>query len=133
MRAIAIVLVVGVFLAHDAANWIADGSRFTPAAVFYMLHGAWEATLSALLLAVLVVVKASMWRDLAVAALVISIVEALQMTACRLAISDIKAVPRGVSLCDYATGLPVHGVLLTLEVFAIFFIMGAWVNKWRST
>ena len=134
MRPIAILLVVGVFLAHDGANWLADGTRFTPAAAFYMLHGAWEAVLSAMLLALgLWTVRASIWRDLSVAALVVSIIEALQLPACRFAIDDMKSVPRGMSLCDYATGLPVHAVLLTMEVFVVFCIIGWWVNRWRST
>jgi hypothetical protein len=132
MRVIATILIVGVFLAHDGANWLADGSRFTPAAVFYMLHGAWEAVLSALLLAVLTATKASAWRDLGITALAISIIEALQIPACRLAISDIRSVPPGMSLCDRATGLPVHAVLLTLEAAAVFCVMGSWVSKWRE-
>jgi len=132
MRAVAIILVVGVFVAHDGANWLADGTRYSPAAVFYMLHGAWEAVLSAALLLVLVAVKATVWRDLALGALTISIIEGLQMPTCRLAIADMKAVPRGVSLCDFATGLPVHAVLLTLEVFALLCIIGSWVSKWRE-
>jgi hypothetical protein len=129
MRAVAIGLVVGVFLAHHGANWLSDGSTFTPAAVFYMLQGVWEATLSALLLTVLAAAKASLWRDLALAALAISIIEGVQMPACRLAITDIKAVPRGVSLCDHATNLPVNAVLLTLEVLALCWIIGAWVRN----
>jgi len=133
MRAVAIILVVGVFIAHDGANWLADGTRYSPAAVFYMLHGAWGAVLSALLLVVITAAAASVWRDLSIAALVISIIEGVQIPACRLAIADMKAVPRGVSLCDHATGLPVHAVFLSLEVLAVFCIMGAWVNKWHET
>lgn len=129
MRLVAIILIVGVFLVHDGANWLADGSRFTPAAVFYMLHGAWGAVLSAALLLVLVAATASVWRDLAIAALVISIIEGLQIPACRLAVSDIKAVPRGMSLCDHVTGLPVHAVLLTLEMLALCWIIGSWLRN----
>lgn len=129
MRATAIILVVGVFLAHDGANWLSDGTRFSPAAMFYMLHGAWEAALSAGFLLILAIAKASIWRDLAIAALVISIIEGAQMVACRYAVTDINAVPRGTNLCDFSTGLPIGAVSLTMEVLALAWIIGSWVRN----
>lgn len=133
MKGVAIVLIVGVFLAHDGANWLGELSGFTPAATFYMLHGVWGATLSALLLMVLWAAHESFWRDLAMAAVTISIVEGLLIPVCRLATDDIRAVPRGTSLCDYATGLPLHAVLLSIEVLLISVITGRWINKWQKT
>jgi len=121
----AILLIVGVFLAHDGANWLAEGTRFTPAAVFYMLQGTWSALLSGCLLLILAAAVPSVWRSIAIAALSVSVVEGLMIPACRLAVWDIKAVPRGTNLCDYATGLPIGSVALCLEVLAICWIVGS--------
>ena len=129
MRAVAIILIVGVFLVHDGENWLAHGTRFSPAAVFYMLQGAWTVVLSACLLLFMLSAVPTVWRNLASAALVISIVEGSLIPVCRLAVTDIKAVPSGVSLCDYVTGLPVHAVLLCLEVFAVCWIAGVGIRN----
>jgi hypothetical protein len=129
VRFIAIVLVVGVFLAHDGEHWLSEGSRFSPAAVFYMLQGAWTVVLSACLLLLLTAAVASVWRDLAVTALGISIVEGSLLPVCRFPVANIKEVPMGVGLCDHVTGLPVHAVLLTLEVLAVVWIAGTGIRS----
>jgi len=129
MRALAIALLVGVFVAHDTANWLGENSKFSPAAWFYMLQGAWTALLSACVLGLLYVAKPSVWRSLAVAAMGISIVAGLMVPVCRLAVADINAVPRGVSLCNHVTGLPIGAAILCVEVFVVCWIIGQWVWK----
>lgn len=131
MKGFAVLLIVGVFFAHDGANWLAEGSRFSPAAVFYMLQGIWTALLSALLLALVWAAKPSIWRSLCIAALVISIVEGLQIPACRFFVDDIYALAKsGMNTCDYVTRLPVSAVTISLELIALCVIVGTWF--WRS-
>lgn len=127
MRTIAIVLLLGVFLAHDAANWLSGHSRFTPPAVFYMLQGAWSVVLSSVLLMLFWMATASIWRTLCIAAMVISIVEGLQVAVCRLAVDDIGSVPQGMNLCDYVTGIPVGTITTILYLVILAWLIGGWL------
>jgi len=114
---IALTLLCGVFIAHDTANWLAFGS-FTPGRVFYMLQGAWSALLSAILMVFVLTQKRTIWRDLSVAALAISIIEGMEMPVCTLAVDSAK-VPRGTNLCDYAAGFPIGYVIEGLYFIAV--------------
>lgn len=125
MRALAFVLVVGVFARHGLANAIAEHSTLSPAAWFYVLGGAWEVALCACLAWAIIGYRASLWRSLGLAACAIGAIEGAQMSACRLAITDIRAVPAGANLCDFATGLPVGAVLFTLYLLGISYAIGA--------
>ena len=118
MKAIASLLLLGVFIRHDAVTWIASTVGMTPAAIFYILGGIWEAILCAVLLMIFWVAKKSIWRNLAIAAMLIGILEATQVSVCRMAISDIRAVPQGTNLCDFVSGLPI-GISLTCLYFLI--------------
>lgn len=130
MRWLAILLVVGVFVAHDAANWLSEGTRFSPGWVFYMLQGVWSALLSACLLIFFISAKPSLWRSLGIAGLAISIIEGAMVVGCALLVDDIYAVPRGTTLCHYATGLPIGSAITCLEVFILAWIVGMWT--WRG-
>ena len=121
MSRVAVILIIGVFLRHDAANWLASGSRLSPAAWHYILGGAWEVMLCALLLWVVYGYRWSVWRGIASTALVIGMLEGMQISACRLAVDDIRAVPVGMNLCDFRLGLPVGAVMTSL-----YLIMLAW-------
>lgn len=90
----------------------------TPAAIFYILGGAWEVVLCGVLLMIFWAMKKSIWRNLSIAAMLIGMLEGGQVAVCRLAVSDIHAVPQGVNLCDYVGGLPI-GVSLTCLYFFI--------------
>lgn len=118
MKWIACLLLLGVTIRHNAANWLAESS-FTPAAWFYMLGGLWEATLCAVLLWVLLAAKDSVYRNLALAAMAIGILEGLQVTGCRLLVADISKVPRGTSLCDWVSGLPIGAAMVSTYVLII--------------
>ena len=124
MRALAIVLLLGVFVRHDTANWLADESRFSAAAWFYMLGGAWEVMLCGLLLWAVMGYPSSLWRNLAAAALMIGISEGAQIAGCRLAVDNIVAIPPGINMCDYVVGMPVGAVMTSLYLLLICWQIG---------
>lgn len=124
MRTLAIVLLVGVFARHDTANWLADGSALSPAAWFYVLGGAWEATLCALMLWQVMGYPAELWRNLAAAGLLIGISEGVQVSVCRLAVEDIRAIPPGINMCDHIAGMPVGAVMTSLYLLLICWQIG---------
>lgn len=119
MRVIAALLVIGVFLRHNSAKWLAGD--FTPQAIFYMLGGVWEAILCATVLVFTAAMRPSIWRFVMQAAMVIGILEAVQMPVCRLMISDIRAVPPGMSLCDFVAGFPIG-----ISIVAVYFLVIVW-------
>lgn len=125
MKVVAAVLLLGVFIANDTANWIAQATGYSPAAVFYMLQGAWVVILSGCILVFMLAAKPSFWRSLGIAAVGISMAEGAMIPACRLAVTDISAVPRGTNMCDFVTGLPVSATTLTLELMILAWIVGA--------
>ena len=53
----------------------------------------------------------------------IGIIEGLQTTGCRLAISDIRQVPRGVDYCEFVTGIPNIGH----AIFAVYFLFVCYI------
>ena len=124
MKALAFVLLLGVFIRHDSANWLASITGLTPAAMFYILGGLWEFTLCSLLLFMVLGYPYTLWRGLASAGLVIGVLEGFQIFACRLAIADIGAVPMGANLCDFSTGFPVGAVMTSLYLFMICWHFG---------
>lgn len=127
MKVIAFALLVGVFIRHSGHTWL-SGSGYSPAAVFYMLGGLWEALLCALGAALVYGARRTVWSGVALAALTIGALEGLQVTGCRLAIADIRAVPSGANLCDYATGLPVGAVAFSLYLIVIAWHVGRGIN-----
>lgn len=128
MKWLAILLLLGVFIRHDAANWLAGS--ISPAGWFFLLGGLWEALLCTLLLAV-VLQQPGPWRALSVAALVIGIVEALQMSVCRLVISPAayEAMPNGSNICDYLLGFQLGAPIVAFELFVVCVALGL---SWRS-
>jgi len=122
VKVVAFILLLGVFIRHTGHNWLTSG--YPPAALYYMLGGIWEATLCLVLAWIAYGYRYSIWRGLITASLFIGAFEGLQASACRLAISDIKAVPRGTNLCDYATGLPVGAVMMSAYLLMICWHFG---------
>ena len=114
-------LLVGVFVRHDAVNLIAGWVDMTPAAVFYILGGFWEAILCGVIFLIAIHAKPSIWRVLLEIAMAIGILEGLEVSVCRIGITDIYAVPAGVNLCDYLTGFPVGKALM-----AVYFLITVW-------
>jgi len=124
VKALAFVLLLGVFLRHNSGNWLASVSGLSPAAMFYILGGMWEVTLCALLLWLVAAYPWSLWQGIASAGLLIGVAEGFQVFACRLAITDIKAVPRGANLCDFATGFPVGAVTTSIYLLGLCWMIG---------
>ena len=124
MKRLALVLLAAIFLRHGAANWLADGSDLSAAAWFYVLGGALEALLCAVILLMIYGYQRTVWRALAAAALLIGIIEGAQISACRLAVDNIRAVPEGMNLCDYATGFPVGAVMFSLYLIFVCYELG---------
>lgn len=121
MKWASIVLLLGVFIANDGANWLAG--PYSAAANFYMLQGVWVAILSAFAVAIFLEARRSIWRSLGVAAMTISIIEALEIPGCRLFVADISKVHGNI--CDAVTGLPISAVTVCIEVFIVAWIVGS--------
>ena len=118
MKGLAAVLLIGVFFRHTAATWLGETS-YTYGAWFYILGGMWEVVLCGVLLVILLGAKASIWRNLALIAMAIGVSEGLQISVCRLAISNISLVPKWEPLCDYVTGLPIGAMFMALYIIAL--------------
>ncbi len=113
MRAIAIILLLAVFIRHGSINWLADASGAEPWAVNYILGGAEEAALALMIAVLLLAYRAGIWRNLGLGACVISVIEGTQIAGCSLLISDIRDVPSGWSLCEYLAGFQFGMALVT--------------------
>ena len=129
MKPLAAALLIGVFARHGAANWLAEGSSLSSAAWFYILGGVWEATLCGLILWAIMGYRWTLWRGLASAGCLIGMMEGSQLAVCRLGITDIKAVPTGVNLCDYWSGFPVGAVAFSLYLLIICWHFGRYVRE----
>jgi len=112
------VLIVAIFARHNLA-WSLPG--YNPQAWFYVLGGLLEIILCSTLLLTLPpqpLIKAAMW---------IGILEAAQVSVCRLATTG--PIPRDANLCDALTGWPI-GFLLTVVEFGV--VCWAIKRSWRS-
>ena len=121
MRAVALVLIVGVFARYDAVNMLSQMFGMSPPAIYYILGGVWEAVLSAVILLLTYQMRECIWRRIIRAAMLIGIIEGTQSSVCRVAFRDIRAVPQGTDLCDYVTGLPFGSV-----VMSVYFLIICW-------
>ena len=119
MKIAAFTLILGVFVANFLYRHLAEGTRFSHAAMYYMLSGLWIAVLSAFLFLVFSSQRPGFWRWLGMFAMFVSVSESLQTSVCRFAVADIKAVPANVNLCDYVTGLPVGASMVALYLLII--------------
>lgn len=129
MKAIAIVLLFAVFVRHESAFWLADATGFNPRAMHYILGGAYEVVLAAVISFMLFACARTVWRDLGIAAMVIAALEGAQIAACRALVTDIKSVPASVNLCDYLVGFPLGHVMMSLYTIII---VGSIANAVRS-
>jgi len=132
LRWIAIVLLVGVFIRHWTAWWLAQGTYLSPQAMFYILGGAWETVLCLVVLGALCMVEPSVWRYIAAAAMTVGALEGFQIAACRAVITDITVVPKSVNLCDYLIGLPLGFAMAALYLIAIAYGVGKYLRTVRA-
>jgi hypothetical protein len=126
---IACALLLGVFIRHEGIYWIAGASGYTPQATAYMLGGMLEALLWAVVLTFARGFEDSIWRDLMLTASTIGILEGLQTTGCRLAVSDISRVPRGTSLCEFVVGFQIGHTMFAVYLLFVLWIIGRWACR----
>lgn len=127
MKWLAALLLVGVFVRHDAAFLLASWTGWTPAAVFYVLGGFWEAILCGTLFVILNVCERTIWRDLAAYAMVIGVAESVMVSGCRLALT--APPPKGMTSCEHVTGWPIGQAMLALEIMGLCWLVGSWMWK----
>ena len=114
MRAIAVVLLLGVFLRNFSifgGMW--DASSFSPQAIFYMLGGILELILFSVIAVLVWKDRKSYWGSIVIIASVMGMIEGFTTTGCRLLISDIFALPRDIHMCDWKFGFSFQGWRLT--------------------
>lgn len=116
MKWLAAILLIGVFIADFTWRWLAQDTRFSQYAVWYMLQGFWVMTLCLTNVIVLLIHKRSVWRDAAIAALAIGAIEGFKAGFFRWFVDDPGKIPRGVDVSDYVTGLPLQTVSATLYI-----------------
>ncbi len=119
MRFLAFVLLIGVALRHMGASWLAPVFGMPVAGMFYVLGGLWEVVLCAVVLLLLHQQPKSVWRNLAFSAAYIGVIEGSMIAGCRVMISDMSLVPKGMNLCDFVTGLPVAATLGAMYVLIL--------------
>ena len=123
MRFLAAILLIGVALRHMGASLLSSITGIPVAGVFYILGGALETMLCGALILLLITQAKSRYRDLSIAAASIGAIEGFQISACRLAIRDIAQVPKDMTLCTYATGLPTGAALITLYAIILWLVI----------
>ena len=123
MRWLAIILLLGVFIRHDTSFLASSLTPLTPGSWFTVMGGLWEIVLC---MAILRTVPST---PLLTAAMLIGISEGAQISVCRIAITDISAVPPKADLCDYVTGLPI-GFLMTFAELGL--VVGVIAMNWHS-
>lgn len=127
MKLLAAVLVLGVFIRHVAVNWLDLGISTT--ALFYTLGGAWESILCLAILVLMLAAKDSIWKSLIQFAMIVGMVEGLQIAACRPFVHDLSKVPPGVDLCDYLLGFPFGKAVMVFYFLVLIWIVGRKLAK----
>ena len=77
MRAVALVLIVGVFARYDAVNMLSQMFGMSPPAIYYILGGLWESALAAVILLLSYQMRECIWRRIIRAATIIGIIEGI--------------------------------------------------------
>ena len=126
MKIIAAILLIGVFLRHGSHNLLAGNTALSPAAWFYILGGLWEVVLCGVLLFILLSAKGQL-KYFAIWAMIIGILEGLQISVCRLSIDNLSSVPKGTDLCDYLLGVPLGATEAATYLLAVCFGAGLYV------
>ncbi len=117
MRWLACLLLVGVFVRHNASHWL---PWYSAPEWFYILGGLWECLLSASLLFFLRL-------PLAVAALWIAILEGGQVAVCGALMGHARP-PEGQNECDYLSNLPIGATMTALYLGIVCWAIG---KEWR--
>lgn len=127
MKAIAVLLILGVFIRHVAVNWLDLGLSTT--ALFYTFGGAWESILCLTILVLISAARESIWKSLIQFAMIVGSLEGAQIAVCRPFVHDLSKVPAGVDLCDYLLGFPFGKAVMVFYFLVLIWIVGRKLAK----
>lgn len=125
-------LLAGVFIRHFGYWWLAEGTRFSPKAMFYILGGAWETILCLTLLGAFIVTERSVWRYIAIAAMIVGALEGFQIAACQFVVVTNANTPANTNICDYLMGVPLGPTLAALYLIAIAYGVSKYIRTARA-
>ena len=112
MRLLAAALAIGAVFFNFSAEWALPG--YGPYATWYILQSLWVVVLcAAVRLLIEAYPRTAVWA-LASTACVVGASEGLQNATCRLLVENGGSIPRGTTVCDYVTGLPMQATSVTL-------------------
>ena len=112
MRLLAAALAIGAVFFNFSAEWALPG--YGPYATWYVQQSFWVAVLC-LVIRWLIhnYHRDGVWACASIGCWV-GASEGLQNGTCRLLVTDPRAVPDGMTVCDYVTGLPMQATSVTL-------------------
>ena len=112
MRLLAAALAIGAVFFNFSAEWALP--KYGPYATWYILQSLWVVVLcAAVRLLIEAYPRTAVWA-LASTACVVGASEGLQNATCRLLVENGSSIPRGTTVCDYVTGLPMQATSVTL-------------------
>lgn len=111
-------------LRHNTAYEIASLTGISPRGAFYVMGGLWEVTLCLVVAGLVWFEKHSIYRSIALGAMVIGVVEGLQMSVCRALVTDMNKVPLDARICDYLAGFPIGSVITGFTVIFLIWLIG---------
>ena len=126
-------LLVAVFVRHNAINAISEWSGMSRIGVFYVLGGMWESILCGALLIVATAMKPSVGVFFLKSAMWVGLIEGSLTAGCRLAIHDIGKLPAGVNTCDYLAGFEIGKPLMIFYFLLICWLAGRERHAVRSS
>ena len=133
MKAFASLLLVGVLARHFSYQAIGANTYLGARGWHYVMGGLWEILLCAALALVIWETKKSAWKWIALYALGVAMIESLQASLCRIAITNMSSVPKGANICDFVTGFPITATVNTLYLMMLALIVGAILRAKKSS
>lgn len=123
MKSVAALLIVLALATYGGSRWLGGVLGYPSAGMAYILQGIWSATLCAVLLGIFLQYRRTVATGVVLLALFVGVSEGLQMSVCRLAITDMSAVPKGTNLCDHLTGLPIGAAMMGVYILALCYFL----------
>ena len=121
--AVALALLIGVFLRHHTPFQIAALTGWSAGGIFFVSGALLDVLLSLILVLFFWSAPRSIWRNLSLLAVGIMIVESAMMAICYM---GGNAAPVGTERCDYMTGGPVAATFIILECAAAVVVLWNW-------
>lgn len=127
MKRVGAALAIGAVFFNFSAEWALPG--YGPYATWYIQQSIWVVVLCVVVrLLIESYPRSAVWA-LASTACVVGASEGLQNATCRLLVENGSSIPRGTTVCDYVTGLPIQATSITL--YLLLFLWS--VYKCRPT